>query len=429
MKTNFLGTLAMIAAIFATTACQKDKTDDTWKQLPVGQITVESGDAAISVNEVPSAYGNAQLVASGETDAELTLTGAVPGFTEVKMNVELQKKDEGTFHFSGSQVLSTPPSIAATLRSYMSNGFYTVEVQGDVTVEGKISVGVETKVSSGTAESLMGSWNIVRKCKYGETGPVNGPAQITWKAEGDAGAGIVTITALANAMICPLLTEVFNQVTFDGTGNIMAQYYSDLDLGDEPISKIFELAFGVTPDEDGNVTYTAHHTDWVSSPKANLAFWYTQDASLFIVPNVAAIIRAGETEDVKSDASGIDLSTITELLAKLGELGADVNSLNAELQKMLSRGIELKYSVADGNLKIYVDKSLCAPVVESLLPVLPVLDTLLEELAKSEDPKDQETLQMIQMVMGMLQIEKPSDLAAVWKNTSEFEIALNFTKA
>lgn len=41
MKTRLLGMMAILVSIFAMTACQKD--NDTWKQLPVGQISVESG--------------------------------------------------------------------------------------------------------------------------------------------------------------------------------------------------------------------------------------------------------------------------------------------------------------------------------------------------------------------------------------------------
>ena len=47
MKTRLLGMMAILVSIYAMTACQKDKADDTWKQLPVGQISVESGKATI----------------------------------------------------------------------------------------------------------------------------------------------------------------------------------------------------------------------------------------------------------------------------------------------------------------------------------------------------------------------------------------------
>ena len=96
---------------------------------------------------------------------------------------------------------------------------------------------------------------------------------------------------------------------------------------------------------------------------------------------------------------------------------------------MLTRGIEYKYTVNGQNLKIYVDKELCAPVIDALLPVLPTLDAVLEQLAQSHDPEDFKTLQTIKKIMDQIGLQKPSDLDLVWKATTEFEIAYNFAKA
>ena len=72
-----------------------------------------------------------------------------------------------------------------------------------------------------------------------------------------------------------------------------------------------------------------------------------------------------------------------------------------------------------------MDKALCAPIVEALLPALPTLDTLLDQLVQAGN----ETAQTIKSVLPILGLEKPSDLANLWKATTEFEIALNFIKA
>ena len=185
----------------------------------------------------------------------------------------------------------------------------------------------------------------------------------------------------------------------------------------------------IKPDADGNVTFSAHHTDWETSPKANLVFWYAMDNALFIVPNVSAIIDAADAEETRTDIDGIDMSSVIEILATLKALGVDVDALNTELQKVLTRGIECKYTVNGQNLKIYVDKELCAPVIDALLPVLPTLDAVLEQLAQSHDPEDIKTLQTIKKIMNQIGLQKPSDLDLVWKATTEFEIAYNFTKA
>lgn len=153
------------------------------------------------------------------------------------------------------------------------------------------------------------------------------------------------------------------------------------------------------------------------------------DNALFIVPNVSAIIDAADAEETRTDIDGIDMSSVIEILATLKALGVDVDALNTELQKVLTRGIEYKYKVNGQNLKIYVDKELCAPVIDALLPVLPTLDAVLEQLAQSQDPEDIKTLQTIKKIMDQIGLQKPSDLDLVWKATTEFEIAYNFAKA
>ncbi len=430
MKTNFLGVMALIAAIITTTACQKDKTDDTWKQLPVEQISVESGDAVITVNDVPCTYGNVQLVADGKDAGTLTLTGIVPGYQEVEMTVDLQKKSDDTFALKGSTIVSTPPSIASTIpvRSTGDNPCYALSAEGTVTLEGSVNVAVTTQVQGSFTASLTGSWNIVRRCAYVYgAGPKDGPVQITWSLTEGAGGSLSSLINLANAILSPVLAEVLDQVTFDETGNISARYWSGLDLGDNTVNGLFK--FMKQPGADGYYDFTASHTDWLESPKANLALWYVSANSIYVVPNVAAISEAGREETSTDDASGFDLSEIMKLLSDLQELGVDVNTLNTELQKALQRGVELKYSLDGENLKIYVDKDLCAPVIEALLPALPVVDALFEQLAQSTDKKDKETYAMLQMLMRMIGIEKPSDLSLLWNATTEFEIAINFTKA
>lgn len=420
--------MALIASILATTACQKDKTDDTWRQIPVDQITAESGKAVITVNEIPDTDGTVQLVADNKDDATLNLTGIVPGYAEIQIGVDLQKKTDDTFGFKGSTILSTPPSIAATLRSTDDNPCYAVSAEGTITLDGVINVAVTTEVQGSYSVSLTGTWDLVRQCKVDLTlSPVNGPIQVTWKAAGAAGTAVSAILPTVNMIACQLMAETLDQVTFDGTGNIMAKYYKDLELGDDPMTTIKALLGDIKPDLKGNVTFKAHHSDWTTSPKANLAFWYAYDNSLFVVPNVSAISKAVNSTDTKADMEGIDLSSILEILSKLKEYGVDVNALNTELQKILSKGIELKYSLDGGNLKIYVDKDLCDPVISALIPALSVLDTLLEQLSQSTDPDDQKTVAEIKLIMGILGLEKPSDLGTLWKATTEFEIALNLT--
>lgn len=205
MKTKFFGLMALVASILATTACQKDNTDDAWRQIPVEQISVESGNAAVTVNDVTCSYGEVLLVADSKDAGTLTLTGIVPGYSEVKMKVDLRKKSDDSFSFQGSTIVSTPPSVAATLRSTDDNPCYAFRVEGTVKLDGTISMAVTTQVQGSYAASLTGSWNVTRKCKVDQTGtPVGGPVQVTWKAAGAAAPAVAKASVYANIFGCLL---------------------------------------------------------------------------------------------------------------------------------------------------------------------------------------------------------------------------------
>ena len=62
---------------------------------------------------------------------------------------------------------------------------------------------------------------------------------------------------------------------------------------------------------------------------------------------------------------------------------------------------------------------------------MPALDKLQEDMEKIiEAGEDENTIEMIQLVLGVLQIEKLTDIKTIWEeNTNEFEISLNFVSA
>ncbi len=66
-----------------------------------------------------------------------------------------------------------------------------------------------------------------------------------------------------------------------------------------------------------------------------------------------------------------------------------------------------------------------------ITPLLPALDKLQEDMEKIiEAGEDENTIEMIQLVLGVLQIEKLTDIKTIWEeNTNEFEISLNFVSA
>lgn len=424
MKIRTFSAWALLLSLVAVVSCNKsEKTDETWKEIPTDVITVESGNAAITVNGTTlQYYGSAKIEASSATEAVLTLADVVPGYETVNASVTLEKTSATGFSFSGEAALDHPKVIIPDLKSESLDGFYALGVQGTVTLEGKLTLTAATKIADKYQAGLAGKWNVLRDVKIRENGSVPpGPLGVTWKSTGYDNIG-ESIAPLASIFIGGLVGNVLNSVSFLEDGNITAQYYSDLELS---MDNIFNL-MPTMDEEAGTARYGyVHDGNWNQSPAANLAMWYTNGDRFYVVPNIYGIgaVIEGEEENTKANSIA-DLPEIAQILTMLKELGVDVTTLTAEMMKIIDSGVALKYAVDGNSLKLYADKELCGPIIESFLPVLPLLDDLYAGLAES-DPDLYSTLTF---AMAMVGIEKPSDLATVWANTTEFEVFLNLVK-
>lgn len=413
MKNRLLILMAVAASMFAFASCNGDKADDGWKDIPEGLISSTNGKASFYVNEVKSA-GSAALVPQNDKEGKLTLMGMIPGYSDVNMMVSLKRDDETHWSFSGETNLSEPPSIAATVRSEMKSSIYKLTVNGRISTDGEIEINAATEVSEMASAGLTGSWNIVRKCKIiGGKGPVN----LTWKAGANLGVG--TVCTLVNTAGGVVVADKLDQITFNANGNITIRYYED--DKDVNIKELLELRPGVDGD---SFTFNASHTEWEDSPMANLAFWYALGDRLYIVPNISAL-----NEDDGTQTDGYDPSEILNALAALGAYGVDLNALNEALSEIMTKGFAFRFTNEGDALCLYVDKEMCDKFITPLLPLLPVLDQLLQELATSGDPETLQKLATIKAVFELVGISKPSDFEAIWKATTEFKLELNFQKA
>lgn len=155
-----------------------------------------------------------------------------------------------------------------------------------------------------------------------------------------------------------------------------------------------------------------------------LSFWYVNCDNFYVVPNIGEIFAqtgeesGGDVSDSVDDLAGI--------LVALGEYGIDIDALLPLVAQWMETGIPLRYEKSNGELKLYVDKKMCRPVIEALLPALPKSDELIAALI-AENPDDPE-IQMLPMLVAIMGIENFAALEEIWNNnTDEFEISLNFT--
>ncbi len=436
MKRNVLKSVALLSVaglLFAS--CKDDnKTDDSWKQIPDGLLTAETGDAVIAVNGVPETIGSVKLTPSGAEDGTLLMMNVIPGYKDVTVDVKISHTDDNAYSFSGSTLLAQTPKMISLLYDRPAATIYEVSVDGDVTLDGRITVNAVTRVADDARDGLAGTWDLLRSAAPGSNLlPSSYPLQVTWTAKGEYAAQAANLSVALSLFGSIKLADSFNSLTFHDDGNITAEYWEDESDGDDDggfqmpdVKKLLASLLGA----DGKYHFNAtSHTEWMSSPKANLAFWYALGGYLFTVPNTGAFSDSDDSSDelLSLPAAGSDIGDLTEIIGDLGELGVDIKTLMPVILDISQNGVKVKYSAGDKVLSLYVDKELCGPVIEALLPALMKLDGVLAEMESNPDLSEEEKaeLQALKAIMQAFGMEKPSDFAALWQNTETFSVAVH----
>lgn len=407
-KLIYLATLALAMGMFS--ACKKDKADESWKEIPSTIITAESGDATLTVNGVPDKSGNVKFVANSASAGEVTLSNIIPGYNSVVVPVSMANSGKDVYKFEGKVSLSSAPAMIQ-LFEVARNSIYDITVSGEISMEGKVTLAAETAVSEAAQGGIAGTWKTVDQIVTDPSvGTVkSSPIMLKWTSKNEeVNKNLANLSNVGSLFGSMALFNYLQSVTFNADGNITASYYD----GD------FEMA----PMNDAG-KLTATHDDWKASPKGNFAFWYTAGEYIFIVPNFEAM-SDDDSADEPGETPDFDIKDMISSLKDLKEYGVDVTALVTELTKIMKQGFVLKFAAEGNGLKVYADKSICGNIITAIIPAAKMLDTVLPELIK-DNP---EAAQYVQMIKGMLGIEKFADLEALWKATDEFCITLSFTK-
>ena len=422
----------MLALLGVFASCDNDsKSGESWKDIPSNQFTAESGKAEISVNSIPVSIGNVKLKASSASEGVLQMNNVIPCASSVAVNVNLKNTGEAKWAFSGEGNIYN--MAVMSLFSANKTPIYTVTVEGEIDGNEKISVKAATKVVA--KGGMEGDWNLLRESAPDENGvPVPSPLQITWIASGDYAVRTVQMSTVLTIFGSVQLADQLDRLSFTESGNVTARYWkSDENSGSAGIPDISEfegiIRHLVGPDGKYHFVPTTH-TEWIDLPPANLAFWFANGVNLFVMPNLAAL---SEMDGAQADAfvdRAADLSGLNGLLEELQKLGIDPKELRPVIKNFMANGVVMKYVVTDNSLQLFVDKALCDPIVKPLLPLLDQLDKKLEEMAKNPDITEEQKaeLQKLKTLMSAFGLTKPSDLKAIWANTTEFVVAMNFVR-
>lgn len=406
-KKSWMYAAALVCALGLFTACSDD---DDMPNIPDTEITPDGGNLTVTVNGTAATTGSARFEVKNPSEAVLTLTGVIPGYQEVAVDVELESQSGNSYRFAGEAQLSAAPS--AISRADASYVLMTVSVEGSVTAEGKASVTATTLLSQQAQGGIAGEWNVLQKLTYDENSQVvASPLLIEWDVQ-------PAISMLGSALGGSLIYNLLNKVDLAADGNITARYWADPEITTDVL-----LPSDVDWVDDFNCIFPAPAHNWASSPK-NLAFWYAKNGMVYVVPSISAIIEQVQKDSGESLEGGQDISTLlASLLGQLAQYNIDVTTLATCAAQWMQEGVPLKYTQEGSTLKLYADKELAAPVVEALLPALPVLDAKLAELVAA----DPEMGMYVQLICGMLGVEKLADLQAVWEQTQTFNIGLTLT--
>lgn len=135
MKKNLLYVLALMASVMFFTGCSDDD-DNSWKELPQGPITADKVE--LQLNGI-STTGTVEFKATSLQSAEVGLKNVIDGYSDVKVDVTMEKQSDGSFKLSGTKEIDTKPVVATRAAAFL-----TVRIDGDITSDGKLTMNIST---------------------------------------------------------------------------------------------------------------------------------------------------------------------------------------------------------------------------------------------------------------------------------------------
>lgn len=414
MKKCIMLFAGILAGAVMISSCNKD-TDETWKTIPQEVITVDSGDAIFSVNGVETSAGSIKVSPKSSSSADVTLSGVVPGYSELVVSTSLSKSDEeGVYDFSGSTSLTEGPSINLKGAAEPAE-IYVISIEGTISLEGKVTGKVTTALTERGKGDIAGLWSVNRVAPAVDKAPTTGPVWITWTVnDTEKYASAPQVGILASAFASLAYADHLDQINLCESGNVTITYWDgeseDLD------AKL---------DESGeNYIFSATHDEWYKTEEDNQVFWFARNGYFYLIPNADNLAIEDEDEDID-----ISRETIYSTIKNLAVMKVDTEALTAVVDQVLKEGIAFKYEQSGDALQLYIDKEQIDPVVNAFIPALPYMDILYNNYASSEDESEQQTAQSVKIVLSLLGLEKPSDFEGLWNATTEFKVELNFVKA
>lgn len=335
MKKNFLCLFTVLCTLSFFTACGDDD-DPIPTPTPDPEPTPEQVldvNATYSEDKLALKYGDSDLLGkevSFATEDGKTATITMKGTMDLAALMAMfSKADQEMFMAPGvipGEVKTTLSDVKLTLsgEKYTFEGEYTGASGVKASYSGEVQKDKLTMAVKATMPSndLVGTWALAPFAPTAD--PASMPIVFNWETSTpimidgsligmDAAEMPIPVNQLLQFLnagkVSPLLVGALQSVTYQEDGNIVASYKK------------------------------AGATDWETSP-INLAQYYIADGKMYVQLNITQIIAL--VQSTKADGG---LSGITQLLP------------------LLSSGVPLDYTIANGVAQISAGKDLLLPIL------------------------------------------------------------------
>ncbi len=136
MSKKLLYLFALICSISLFTACSDDDEDNSWQQLPQGELTADKVSMKLNGE---TATGTVEFKALGLETAQVIIKNVIDGYSTITVDAVMEKQADGSFKLNGKQELTTKP---VTKQASTPTPMLTVNKDGSITTDGLLTINI-----------------------------------------------------------------------------------------------------------------------------------------------------------------------------------------------------------------------------------------------------------------------------------------------
>ncbi|MCD8269035.1 MAG: DUF4925 domain-containing protein [Parabacteroides sp.] len=250
MSKKLLYLFALICSIGLFTACSDDDEDNSWQQLPQGELTADK--VSIKLNGEP-ATGTIEFKALSLESAQVTIKNVIDGYSSIAVDAVMEKQTDGSFKLTGKQDVTTKP---VTKQAATSTPFLSVNLDGSITTDGLLTLDI---TASGTGLYIRTYSGDTFLLKYGDD-ILGGKTAVLDATDGDKVTILLSDVIPGDAQTTLSDIQISND-TFSGSANAT---YGKVEYTGSIKNKVLSLNLNVTMNDPKGWAKTYHLAEYTT---------------------------------------------------------------------------------------------------------------------------------------------------------------------